>query len=54
MEFLTLAKERYSVRKFKEDPIEDDKLNKILKDIDNIYKVNNKVDVSIDVDPVRL
>jgi len=32
----------------------DDKLNKVLRDIDNIYKVNNKVDVSIDVDPVRL
>ena len=32
----------------------DDKLNKVLRDIDNIYKTNNKVDVDIDVDPVRV
>lgn len=32
----------------------DDKLKTILKNIDEIYKVNNKVDVSIDVNPVRM
>ena len=32
----------------------DDKLNKVLTHIDNIYKINNKVDVSIDVDPIRV
>ena len=32
----------------------DDKLNKVLRDIDNIYKVNNKIDVDVDVDPVRI
>lgn len=32
----------------------DDKLNSVLKQIDNIYKVNNKVDVDMDVDPVRI
>ena len=32
----------------------DDKLSMVLRDIDNIYKTNNKVDVDIDVDPVRV
>ncbi len=32
----------------------DDKLSKVLRDIDNIYKVNNKIDVDIDVDPIRI
>ena len=32
----------------------DEKLSRVLRDIDNIYKVNNKVDVDIDVDPVRV
>ena len=32
----------------------DDKLNEILRNIDNIYKVNNKVSVDVDVDPVRV
>ena len=32
----------------------DDKLSKVLREIDNIYKVNNIVDVSIDVNPVRV
>ena len=32
----------------------DDKLNKVLRDIDNIYKVNNKIVVDVDVDPVRI
>lgn len=32
----------------------DDKLNSVLTHIDNIYKINNKVDVSIDVDPIRV
>lgn len=32
----------------------DDKLNKVLREIDNIYKVNNKIDVDVDVDPVRI
>ena len=32
----------------------DDKLIKILTDIDNIYKTNNIVNVEIDVDPIRL
>jgi len=32
----------------------DDKLSKVLRDIDNIYKGNNKIDVDVDVDPVRI
>ena len=32
----------------------DDNLVKTLIEIDNIYKINNKVDVEIDVDPIRL
>lgn len=32
----------------------DDKLNSVLTKIDEIYKVNNKVDVSIDVNPIRV
>ena len=32
----------------------DEKLNKVLREIDNIYKVNNRVDVDVDVDPVRI
>lgn len=32
----------------------DDKLNQVLREIDTIYKVNNKVDVDVDVDPVRI
>ncbi len=32
----------------------DDKLKIILRDIDNIYKYNNKIKVEIDVDPIRL
>jgi len=32
----------------------DDMLIKTLTEIDNIYKINNKVDVEIDVDPIRL
>ncbi len=32
----------------------DDKLNKVLTKLDEIYKVNNKVDVSIDVNPIRV
>ena len=32
----------------------DDKLKSVLREIDNIYKVNNKVDVDVDVDPVRV
>lgn len=32
----------------------DDKLSIVLRDIDNIYKVNNKIDVDIDVDPIRI
>ena len=32
----------------------DDKLNTVLREIDNIYKVNNKIDVDVDVDPVRI
>lgn len=32
----------------------DDKLTNILTKLDEIYKVNNKVDVSIDVNPIRL
>jgi len=32
----------------------DTRLVQILSEIDNIYKVNNKVDVEIDVDPIRL
>ena len=30
MDFLTLAKERYSVRKFSDRPVESEKLHKIL------------------------
>lgn len=33
---------------------DDTKLKQILKDIDNIYKQNNKIKVEIDVDPIRL
>ena len=32
----------------------DDKLNSVLREIDNIYKVNSKIDVDVDVDPVRV
>ena len=32
----------------------DEKLNKVLRDIDNIYKVKTSVDVDVDVDPVRI
>lgn len=32
----------------------DDKLNSVLTKIDEVYKVNNKVDVSIDVNPIRM
>ena len=32
----------------------DDKLVDVLTKIDEIYKINNKVDVSIDVDPIRV
>ena len=32
----------------------DDKLSKVLREIDNIYKVNSKIDVDVDVDPVRI
>ena len=32
----------------------DDKLKKVLREIDDIYKINNKVDIDIDVDPVRI
>lgn len=32
----------------------DDKLKIVLREIDNIYKINNNVDVSIDVDPIRV
>mgnify|MGYP004509923731 FL=1 len=32
----------------------DNNLNKVLTNIDEIYKINNKVDVSIDVDPIRV
>ena len=32
----------------------DDKLSRVLREIDNIYKVNNKIDVDVDVDPVRM
>ncbi len=32
----------------------DDKLNTILNKLDDIYKVNTKVDISIDVNPIRL
>ena len=48
--YLLLVLRWFHIQKYKRD----DKLSKILKDIDNIYKVNNKVDVSIDVDPSRL
>ena len=30
MEFLELAKQRYSVRAYKSDPVEDDKLQRVL------------------------
>ncbi len=30
----------------------DDKLNKVLTELDEIYKVNNKVDIAIDVNPI--
>ena len=39
-----------SIIKYKKD----DKLNKVLREIDDIYKVNNKVDVDVDVEPVRI
>jgi hypothetical protein len=29
-------------------------LNKVLTKLDEIYKVNNKVDISIDVNPIRV
>ena len=29
-------------------------LSKVLREIDNIYKINNKVDVDVDMDPVRI
>ena len=32
----------------------DNNLNKVLTNIDEIYKINNKVDVSIDVDPIKV
>ena len=32
----------------------DDKLNSVLTKLDEIYKVNNKVDISIDVNPIRV
>ena len=32
----------------------DDKLKMVLREIDNIYKINNIVDVSIDVEPIRI
>lgn len=32
----------------------DERLNSVLREIDNIYKVNNKIDVDVDVDPVRI
>ena len=32
----------------------DDKLNMVLTKLDEIYKVNNKVDISIDVNPIRV
>lgn len=32
----------------------DDKLSLVLREIDNIYKINSKVDVDIDMDPVRV
>ena len=32
----------------------DEKLIRVLKEIDNIYKVNNVVDVDVDMDPVRI
>ena len=32
----------------------DEKLNYVLKRIDEIYKTNNKIDVDVDVDPVRI
>ena len=32
----------------------DDKLNNVLAKLDEIYKVNNKVDISIDVNPIRV
>ncbi|MBQ8219204.1 MAG: primosomal protein N' [Bacilli bacterium] len=32
----------------------DDKLNDVLKKIDDIYKINSKIDVSLDVNPIRM
>ena len=32
----------------------DVRLKKVLREIDDIYKVNNKVDVDVDMDPVRI
>ena len=32
----------------------DDKLNEVLTKLDELYKVNNKVDISIDVNPIRM
>lgn len=32
----------------------DERLNSVLREIDNIYKINNKIDVDVDVDPVRI
>ena len=32
----------------------DDKLNKVLTNLDEIYKINNKVDISIDINPIRV
>ena len=32
----------------------DDKLNSVLTKLDEIYKINNKVDVSLDVNPIRM
>ena len=32
----------------------DNKLSEVLTKIDDIYKINNKVDVSIDVNPVSI
>ena len=32
----------------------DEKLSKVLREIDNIYKVKSSVDVDVDVDPVRI
>ena len=32
----------------------DDNLSRVLREIDDIYKVNNKIDVDVDVDPTRI